>query len=123
MRDSFDEDRNGVLTADELEKAHEIDCSARGISSLKGVEYFTALDSLFCYKNQLKSLDVSKNTALTYLDCGGNQLTSLDLRRNTAMSVLSCDNNQLTVLDIGRNTTLKILALHIQPVDTTMKGQ
>lgn len=79
------------------------------ITDLKGIEYFTALNSLECQLNQLTSLDVSHNTALTFLDCSGNQLTSLDVSNNTALTSLICDNNQLTSLDVSGCTALTTL--------------
>ncbi len=78
----------------------------KGLTSLKGIEYFTSLAGLDCRINQLTALDVSKNTALTELDCDNNQLTALDLSRNTALKVLYCGRNQLTDLDLSRNTAL-----------------
>ena len=66
----------------------------------------TALEKLWCYNNQLTSLDVSKNTALTDLDCYGNQLTSLDVSKNTALTDLDCYGNQLTSLDVSGCTAL-----------------
>ena len=77
-----------------------------GVSSLKGIEYFYALDSLGFYDSFVTSLDVSRNTALTCLVCWGNELTSLDLSRNTALTVLNCSDNELTSLDLSRNTAL-----------------
>ena len=65
---------------------------------------------LVCYKNQLTSLDVSKNTALKWLSCGENPLTSLDVSKNTALTTLACDDNQLTSLDVSKNTALKVLS-------------
>ena len=76
------------------------------LTSLRGIEYFEALEVLFCLYNQLTSLDVSRNTALTYLDCDDNLLTSLDVSRNTALTYLDCDDNLLTSLDVSRNTAL-----------------
>ena len=70
------------------------------------IKYFTALTGLFCYDNQLTSLDLSNNTALTSLSCEGNQLTSLDVSKNTALTSLSCEGNQLTSLDVSKNTAL-----------------
>ena len=61
---------------------------------------------MYCYYNQLTSLDVSKNTALTELSCEGNQLTSLDVSKNTALTKLYCNGNQLTSLDVSNNTAL-----------------
>ena len=66
----------------------------------------TALTELFCYNNQLTSLDVSKNTKLKLFGCDHNQLTSLDVSKNTALTDLYCDDNQLTSLDVSKNTAL-----------------
>ena len=65
-----------------ISQVTEINVASQSISNLKGVEYFTALTELYCYDNQLTSLDVSKNTGLTRLYCFNNQLTSLDISRN-----------------------------------------
>ena len=80
------------------------------LTSLRGIEYFEALEVLFCLYNQLTSLDVSQNTALETLFCRINQLTSLDVSRNTALTYLSCAVNELTSLDVSANTELTDLA-------------
>ena len=56
----FDLDGDGSLSASEIEIASGIFVSSRGIESLKGIEYFTELEALYCNSNQLTSLDVSK---------------------------------------------------------------
>ena len=76
------------------------------LTSLRGIEYFEALEELSCLYNQLTSLDVSRNTELWYLGCSDNQLTELDLSRNTELMILGCDTNQLTELDLSANTKL-----------------
>ncbi len=81
----------------------------KNISDLTGIEFFTGIQQLKCYGNQLTSLDVSSNTALTYLRCDNNQLTSLVVSNNTALTSLRCDNNQLTSLDVSNNTALTSL--------------
>ena len=121
---------DGILTKAEIAAVTGIDVSDKSISSLKGIEYFTALtelkcffnqlteldvskntalEYLYCYDNQLKSLDVSKNTALIWLYCSANQLTSLDVSNNTALTALECSGNQLKSLDVSKNTALKWL--------------
>ena len=104
--ENFDTNKDGNLSDTEIAAVEKIDCAKKGITNLKGIEYFTALKKLKCFKNQLTSLDVSKNTALTYLDCYSNQLTSLDVSKNTALTGLYCSNNQLTELDVSKNTAL-----------------
>ena len=128
--ENFNADHNNIMTKNELAAVSEIDVSDKGISDLKGIEYFTALTYLDCGNNKLESLDVSKCTALTQLwcgdnklkalnvsgstgleilSCGGNQLTELDLGSNTALGSLSCNNNKLTVLDVSNNADLSSL--------------
>ena len=97
---------DGVLTDAEIAGVISLNVSNWNIKSLKGIEYFRELRNLFCYTNQLTSLDVSKNTVLEDLRCDRNQLTSLDVSKNTALTYLACYNNQLTSLDVSKNTAL-----------------
>ena len=103
---NFDTNKDDSLSDTEIAAVEEIDCYNKGISNLKGIEYFTALRSLNCGYNQLTALDVSKNTTLTKLDCKNNQLTVLDVSKNTALTYLRCNRNQLTSLDVSKNTAL-----------------
>ena len=81
----------------------------RGIANLKGIEYFTALKELFCPNNQLKEIDLSKNTQLKYLFCNNNKLERLDLTNNPALEVLICHENYLTGIDLSKNVCVKEL--------------
>lgn len=101
---------DGVLTDTEISGVNLINVSEKNIQSLKGIEYFTMLTTLYCYSNQLSEIDVSKNAALTLLSCFGNQLTSLDVSNNPALTELYCYNNQLTGLNVRSNSTLEILS-------------
>ena len=85
-----------------------LDIPSEGIADLTGIEDFAALNELYCFDNQLTSLDVSNNTALTHLLCENNQLISLDVSNNTALIQLFCNNNDLTSLDLSNNTALTI---------------
>lgn len=86
------------------------------ITSLKGLEYFTSLQILYCNYNQLTQLDVSRNTELTDLYCYGNKLTQLDVSRNLGLKVLDCNSNQLTQLDVSRNAKLESLKCCYNPL-------
>ncbi len=66
---------NGIANDDSVTTSNivgitSLDVSSQTISDLTGIEDFTALTTLYCYSNQLTSLDVSQNTALTTLYCG-----------------------------------------------------
>ena len=97
---------DGVLTKSEISNVKSIEVINCGIQSLKGIEYFTSLTSLWCGSNQLTELDMSKNTALTALRCPDNQLVSIDISQNTLLTLLLCNNNQLTSLDVSNNAEL-----------------
>ncbi|MBQ7544552.1 MAG: putative Ig domain-containing protein [Synergistaceae bacterium] len=88
---TFDTDSNGSLSEGEIAAATTIDVSKKGISRLKGIEYFTALTELNCSDNQLSALDISSNTALTTLSCEGNKMMAVDLSSNTALTKLTCN--------------------------------
>jgi Leucine-rich repeat (LRR) protein len=103
---NFDKNKDDEISISEAAVVTVISCDSKNISSLKGIEYFTALTKLYCSANQLTSLDLSKNTALTELSCYSNQLTSLDLSKNTALTYLSCSSNRLDSLDVIKNTAL-----------------
>jgi hypothetical protein len=85
-----DKNSDGIISTVEAAEINYLDVSSDSISDLKGIEAFVNLDTLYCYINQLTSLDVSNNTALKSLWCGSNQLTSLDVSNNTALEYLYC---------------------------------
>ena len=101
--------KDGVLTEREIMNITEMDVYDMEISSLQGIEYFTALTMLDCEDNELTTLDISKNTALVKLYCGMNYLTSLDITNNVALKSLLCYDNELTSLDVSKNTALTFL--------------
>ena len=109
VSDNFDANGDGVLSASEIAAVVSMDCRDLDINSLKGIEYFTALEKLDCSYNNLAVLDLSQNTALKELNCGANDLLSLNVSNNTALTYLDCSVNQLTSLDVSKNTALMSL--------------
>jgi Leucine-rich repeat (LRR) protein len=101
--------KDGVLTEREIMNITDMDVYDMEISSLQGIEYFTALTMLDCEDNELTTLDISKNTALVKLYCSWNHLTSLDITNNVALKRLLCYDNELTSLDVSKNTALTYL--------------
>ena len=106
VQTEFDKDGDKKLSSAEIAAVKEIIASLRGIKNLKGIEFFTALETLNCVQCELTELDVSKNTELTRLECWDNKLTALDVSKNTKLTRLGCWKNKLTALDVSKNTEL-----------------
>ena len=102
--------KDGLLTDEEIANITKLYVGGENIADLTGIEHFTALKELYCFDNQLTTLDVSKNTTLELLSCYNNQLTTLDVSQNTALQTLYCHENQLTTLDVSKNTALQSLS-------------
>ena len=98
----------GAITQTDVAVVTSLNLMDNGISSLSGIEHFTALTELVCAKNQLTKLDVSKNIKLESLTCSNNQLTELDVSKNTELTSLRCSDNQLTELDVSKSTVLTL---------------
>lgn len=72
----------------------------KGLRGTLDVSALTNLDSLFCGKNNLTGLNVSKNTSLTNLSCVDNHLEGmLDVSGLTELTTFNCYNNQLAALN------------------------
>ena len=67
VSDNCDTDHDGILSFTELKAVMSINVDAKGISTLDGIEFFSWLETLSCNGNNLRYLDVSKNTKLKYL--------------------------------------------------------
>ena len=129
VKKEFDRSKDNFLSAAEIAAADRIFVTGKPITSIKGIEYFTALTSLRCSHTKLTSLDTSHNKKLSYLECENistlttlnvsgnaelktlyceqNALTALNLTNNTALEKLSCGGNEFTTLDLSKNTSLK----------------
>ncbi|MBO4460183.1 MAG: S-layer homology domain-containing protein [Clostridiales bacterium] len=103
---SFDTDKNGNLSSSEIKAVDEITCGVEEIKSLKGIEFFTDVELIYCVGNELSELDLSNNTKLKRLFCYDNRLMELDLSGNPELTQLACANNRLTSLDLEKNTKL-----------------
>ena len=102
---------NGSVETANISGVISLNVSSKSISDLTGIEDFISLTSLYCFDNQLTSLDVTKNTALTFMQCFSNQITSIDVTKNTALTFLNFNGNQLTSIDLSQNTLLTSLGI------------
>ena len=92
VSNNYDSDSDGSLSVTELQNVSYISVQYSSISSLKGIEYFTALTDLYCYNNKITELDLSNNTNLRYMNCSNNKLSALDLGGLTDLWGVQCDS-------------------------------
>ena len=109
VKENLDKNKDNILDAGEIAAVKKIEANKMGIKSLEGVGFFTALETLKCWDNELTGLDLSKNTKLTSLSCSENELTALDVSKNTELTRLYCGSNRLTALDVSKNKKLEEL--------------
>lgn len=110
--------QDGVMTSAEIAEVKSIWVSESNIESLKGIEFFTALESLYCQRCKVKTLDVSNNTALKILYCDENQLPALDVSKNLELKEMACGYNPLNTLDVSNNTKLTLLYCNANQLKT-----
>ena len=115
VKENLDKNKDNILDAGEIAAVKKIEANNMGIKSLEGVGFFTALETLKCWDNELTALDVSKNTELTRLYCRSNRLAALDVTQNKNLEELDCESDsllsymKLTKLDVSQNKALKKL--------------
>lgn len=83
-------------------------CFRNQLTSLN-VQDLTKLQVLSCVDNQLTSLNVQGLINLQGLYAGGNQLSSINVQGLTNLEDLSCTGNQLTSLNVQGLTNLEEL--------------
>ncbi len=112
----YDRDGNGVIDDGEIALTINIYCEGMGITSVKGVEYFTALQGLWCKDNYIRTLDVSNNKDLHGVWCSGNLFTSLDFSGNPELEWVYCYDCNLTSLNVSNNPRMAYLEVNTNPL-------
>lgn len=114
VKENFDTNQDGSLDSSEIGNVTSVGVSGTstvsgGITSVKGIEYFSELLILNVYGNSISEIDLSHNTKLQIVDVAYNELSELDVSANTQLRLLYCYNNELTTLDISKNTLLETI--------------
>ena len=102
----MDTNNDGEIQVSEAESVSFLNVSDKSISSLEGIQSFTNIEVLYCWRNPLTSLDVTQNPNLVTLFCYTTQLTSLDVSQNPNLGSLNVGLNQLTSIDVTQNPNL-----------------
>ncbi len=104
---AIDRDRDGYLDESERQMRTTISLENKGIKSLKGIEFLTSLEQIWCNDNELTELDVSQIKYLRQIYCKNNQLTRIDLSKNEFLTIVDLSGNQLTEIIVGKSWQLK----------------
>ena len=103
INEGYDMYLDGYVETSSIDTITELYVNNKDINSLSGIEDFIALESLFCYENNLTSLDLSNNSNLFEVTCSNNNLESIDLRNgnNTGLwYFMSMNNPFLNCIDV-----------------------
>lgn len=100
--------KNGKVLTFSISSITALDVSSSSISNLAGIEGFASLKQLNISSNNLKAVDLTKNTSLTTLNAKSNQLLNLDLSKNTALLEVDCSSNNLFSLNLKNGNNSKM---------------
>ena len=117
ISENFDkgDTKDDKLSQEEINNAKGINIYNTNLSSLEGIQYFTALTKLDCMGTNITSLDVSSNENLEWLRCEGTQIKDLDVGNNKKLKKLYCagksdiSEQYLTRLNVQGVTDLEVL--------------
>ena len=82
------------------------------ITSLKGIEKLTGLQTLTIFENNISTVDLSNNLSLTELNLYGNNISEIDLSHNQNLITLALANNNISEIDLSHNINLEYLFLN-----------
>lgn len=118
---TYDSDGNGYLSDYEISHVMNVVCEGKGIKSLKGIEFFTAVQGLWCSNNSISSVDLKSNKDLHGVWCSGNPLTALDFSANPELEWVYCFDCNLSSLDFSNNPNMAYLECNTNPELSSLK--
>lgn len=125
LLENCDMDKDGRLTLSDVEAwnnstslSKNFDISNQKISSLKGIEYFTALKELSCCNEDISTLDLSNFADLTVLHCYNNsKLTNINLKGCISLEIANCHNNKLVNINLSGCAVLQKLWINNNSIE------
>lgn len=89
-----DADKDGKITAAEAEAVTEVDFSGKKVSSVLGLEWFTALKKINASNNEIAEFDATVFSKLVTLNVSNNKIKALDIS-GTKCDKVYASNNEL----------------------------
>lgn len=113
---NFDTNNDGSLSEEEIANVTSINVSnyTSAISSMKGIEVFTALESLNCSGQAIKSLDVVDLTNLVTINASNNQLSTFSFPTEAPnLTSVNLSGNLLTEITLQDTTYSSLTSLNV----------
>lgn len=101
---------NGNILNSDAEAVETLNIFNKNITNLTGIEAFVNLKHLYCYFNNVESLNLDGNILLETLDIENNSISELNISQNVNLNQIYIGNNLLNELDVSNNTNLKVLS-------------
>lgn len=117
IANTYDRDGDGYLSDYEISTTMNIVCEGKGISSIKGIEFFTDIQGLWCADNNISEWDLSNNKDLRGIWCSGNDFTSLDFTDNPNLEWVYCFDCKLKSINVSNNHDLAYLEINTNPLE------
>ena len=95
----------------DVNKIQDLDLRRLGITSLDGLEEFTALRIFDCSFNELNALDLSKNKELVHVKCTDNQISDANMSGLDNLQTLDLSYNLMETFDASNLPAL--MKLHL----------
>lgn len=116
VSEHFDtKNKDGILSDEEIKEVVKIEYLPDNVSSIKGIEYFTYLESLSVSNTQVETVDVSENSALKSLYVVGPSIKVVDTGELQSLDQFWADDTSITSIDLQSNTALT--EVHIRDLD------
>lgn len=120
---SFDKDKDGVLSAEECAGVYKI--SVKNVlqgATIDGLGNFPNLESLDCSGNYLDKVDFSKNPSFHYLCCNENSFGTLNLSSAPLLETLIFCGGSASTIDLRNNPNVTYVCLNFSSARNILFG-
>ena len=114
---------NGFMVQSDALGVIDLDVSGQNISDLTGIEFFTDLETLSAFNNNITSVDLSQNINLISADLGDNSLNSINFSNNPNLVAIGLSENNLSSIDLSTNINITQVFIennNLSSIDVTM---
>ena len=118
----LDDVMDDYVITNNISSITSIDLNSRSILETTGIEDFISLDNLNFENNQIKSIDLFKNTNLKEANFSKNLIEEIDISENQLLKKLNLNDNLLSEIELSYNTRLKFIEIsdnNLEVIDIT----